>query len=895
MSTPEIDAAIERAREAAAEVERIENETTGSTSTDVAVVKGVDVAMERKAEMVKKRAAALHAKNAAEAAQKEVRDLIEQEKNRLQNMMWALNNEMAPLKEKVARMQDGIHALNIYLGRDEEIIPIITEGERAAADAPITVRQMVLAMDEESLIAADGDGIDFTNVEDFVQWLADAPAHIEQVIPDRKGVVAIIPRRAPKKYEDPWMDETAAEENRRTFWLIRNGDLLWMTTTDFTVGNRVVPSDKEFTGLFESRVYDHATREYVTRPLQPGTEAWEKAEKLSDLRTRHYMKVALLLEGIAERTTVLHPNTGVSFLDQSHYDDGRVQIIMDGENALSMGRKPFTEWQRDLMKSLREGMRIVGAFATRMHTYSRKDSYSAQVRPEGATPSNSEIYIVKEHENTWHGWHWAFTFARHDSNIWDDELGDFRAPKTKGTGYLYGSEEWIVPLDLVSIEEIDYYLNSRTERHAYLNMIPTLRAARAILVAEREAEEPFRTALTGALTAGGTSIDDAPALADDLIRWFKTANKWNRALESNDTNASRVILAEAKRRRGESSNDVLDALKRAHPNAVAIARRTSDLVVAERTERRYENEPGNVFLTLHTYGLRGALKKTDEWQTLRRSQVARWTIMHSTEEWAEQVFDVPVAEQALTDSLIDSVIEFASTNYPNLVQVAIRPGGDGADAYILDEPGVSIRRYYRHDSSAGDGKIKHAYIQIERSKYGTRLITEGVTGERDLGRKTKSSDRVAYQDEKLIAVNDERNAAKERERQKKREQTNEMIAHVASIENVWNEARDAEEFARFMEDFGDESLWEGHKKTMKARKSAPLPSRYDMQRRGGHWWNPTGLVAALEAIVVRGDTPAGKTVREIVLAEGFEIDKIDESVLDLMFPIPEVEGEATDG
>lgn len=884
MSTPEIEAAKQRAREAAAEVERIENESI-STSAELAITRGVDVAKERKAAMVKQRAAALHAKNAAEKAQQEVKDLVDAEKKRLQDLVWALDKEMAPLREKVARMQDGIHALNIYLGRDEEIIPVITEGERAAAETPITVRQLVLAMDEESLIAADGDGMDFTNVDDFVLWLAAAPAHVEQVIPDRKGVVAIIPRRAPKKYEDPWIDETAAEENRRTFWLIRNGDLLWMTTTDFTVGNRVVPSDKEFTSLFESRQYDWTTREYVTKPLQPGTEAWAKAEKLSDLRTRHYMKVALLLEGLAERKTVLHPNTGVSFLDQSHYDDGRVRIIMDAENSIAMGRPSFRDWQREKLHALHEGMRIVGAFASRMRTYSTKDE-SSHTRPEGATPSNDEIYVIKDHVDTWNGWHWAFSFTRHDANIWDDDLHDFRSPKTKGTGYLTGHEEWVVPLDLVTIDEIDYYLNSRSERYAYLNMIPTLRSARAILVAERKAEEPFRKALTGALTAQGTDLDDAPALAHDLIRWFKTANKWNRALESKDTNASRVILAEAKRRRGESSGAVLDALRKAHPAAVAIARRTSDIVVAERTVRRYENEPTNVFVTLHTYGLRGALKRTDGWQTLRRSQVARWTIMYSTDEWAEQIFDAKTNDH-LTDDLIDEVIEFARESYATLVQVAIRPDGSGADAYVLDEPGVDIRRYYRNDSGAGDGKIKHAFISIERSKHGTRLRTEGISGSsRDLSKKTKSSCRVAWQNEALVAVHAERLAAEEHERETRRAQTWEIISYVEQLESLWNAARDAEEFARFMEDFGDEALWEAHRKTMKPRKSAPLPSRYDMQQRGGHWWKPNGLLGALEAIVVRGDSPEGRTVREVVINEGFEIRKIDDSVLDLRFPIP---------
>lgn len=883
MSTPEIEEALRRAREAAAEVDRIESE---ETSTEVATTKGVDVAAERKAAMVKQRALALHAKAEADAAQKEVRDLIEQEKNRLQQMQWALEKELAPLKEKVARMGDGIHALNIFLGRGEEIIVVRDTGERAPADAPITVRQMVLAMDEESLIAVDSGGMDFQDVDVFAAWL-DNDDHIAQVIPDQKGVVAIVPRRAPKKYEDPWMADAAAEENARTYWIIRNGECLWITTTEFTVGNRVVPSDKEFTSLFETRQMDYDTREYVTRPLQPGTAEWEKAEKISDLRTRHYMKVALLLEGLVERTTVFHPHTGVSFLDQSHFDDGRVQIIMDADNSLSTGRPSFHNWQREKMSLLREGMRVVGAFATHMRTYPMKDYGSADVHPTGATPSNSDIYTIREAVGRSYR-KWMFSFTRKDANIWDDELREFRAPKTKGTGYLDGSERWVVPLDLVTVEEIDYYLNSRVERHDYLDMIPTLRAAKAIIEREREEEAPFRTALIGSLSATGTDIDDAPALADDLISWFKTANKWGRALESKDTNASRAILAEAKRRRGGSDDSVIEKLRSEHPDALVIARRSSDLVVIERTARRYENEPTNIFVTVHTYGLRGALKNTAEWQTLRRSQIARWTILHHSDEWQEQVFDVKPSE-LISDELIDDVIAFVTERYSTVVQIAMRPNGEGADVYVMDEPGVDIPRYYRENAEAGDGRVRHGYIEIVRSARGITFRNEGVFGgERDLSSKTKSSDRVVWQSEHWIAVNNERIAARNAARAAYSAQTRKIIGYVEQIEKVWLEQREAALFARFMEDFGDESLWEGHRKTIKVPRDIPVPSRYDLRRRGDHWWKPQGIAGALEALVEREESPAGRTVRDVVVSEGFEIDKIDESVLEIVFPVPEV-------
>lgn len=875
MSTEDIDAAIERARQAAAEAESVQ-----SSSTEIAATSGVDVAAERKLEMVARRAAAMRAKQDAENAQKEAKVLIDREKDRLQQMMWNLEREMAPMREKLALMGDGIDALNIFLGRDEEIIPI-RDGERAPADEIISVRQMVLAMDEESLIAADEDGIDFRNIDDFTEWLMRSESHIEQIIPEIKSVVALIPRRAEKRYGDPWMQDAADKENNRTYWLIRNGECLWLTTTEFTVGDRVVPTDREFTDLFVVKGSfgrdDH--------PMQPGTSEWEKAEKAADKRTRHYMKVALLLEGLVERTTVFHPHEGVSFLDQSHYDTGRVRVILDAENALSSGRPSFRDWQREKMSNLREGMRIVGAFASRMRTYSSKDSGS-DTRPDGATPSNDGIYIVREAESAYRSW--TFSFERMEANVWDDSIMDFRRPKTKGTGYLSGSEEWVVPLDSVTIEEIDYYLNSRTERHAYLSMVPTLRAAREIILREQEEESPFLAALTGHLTSEGVSVDDAPALAADLIRWYKTANKWNRPLDRDDERASRAILREARRRRG-GSGDMIDRLRGEYPDAIAIARRTSDIVVVERPVRRYASEAENIYVHVHTHGLRGALKETKEWTTLRRSQTARWTVMHSTPAWETQVFDVKRGEH-FTDDDIDDIIEFARKNYQTLAQVRIRDG-KGADVLVLDDPDAKNPHWYPHDKSNGDGLLKSGFVRARRGYSdeidSMMLSTDGISGgERDLTSSywgEAKRERAVWEDEKVIAIVTARKDAEEARRAAARAITSQVIGALRDVESAWQAEQERVVFDRFLEDFGDESLWEGHRRTLPAKKY-PGESAYDAQQHGSWHYRPKPLTAALRARIERGDTLAGMSVREIVSAENGDIEKVDASIRDLRLP-----------
>lgn len=857
MSAEETQSALDRAAEAL----RAGTEVATETGTDVVRAAGTDIAAERKVEMVRKRAEIMRREQEARKAYDEAKAVVQQEKDRLQKMLWALEKEFEPMRKKLALMADGIDALNIYLGRDEEII-VVREGERAPESEPVTVRQLVLVMGEESLLAVDGDGMDYRDIDDFTDWLTRSEEHIQQIIPEQKSVVALIPRRAKKEYASPWEQDAADAENRRTWWLIRNGECLWLTTTAFTVGERVVPTPKEFTSLFERRTFDGKTE-----PLQPGTREWEKAEESADARTRHYMKVALLLEGLIERTTVFHPHMGASFLNQSDYDEGRIRVILDAEASLTSGRPSFSAWRKAKMSELQEGMRIIGAFRQRMRLHRTKEN-RPDVHPEGATPRNNIPYIVKARDS--HDRPWSFSFERQDL-IWDENTYTERAPKTKGTGYLDIWDDWVVPLDLVTEEEIAYYLNSRTERHAYLDMVPTLRAALAVKVAEREEEAPFRAALIGRLEAAGDT--DAESIADDLIVWYKTANKWHRALKSEDESAAKLILAEARRRRSSAvSDDIIASIRAAHPNAIAIARRASDIVAVERTERVFGGVPTNVYVTVHVYGLRGALKDSLEWSMLRRSQIARWSILWESEAWSDQVFDAKAREN-LTDEQIDELVEFCQRHFPRLAQV--RVDGEKAHAYAMND----------------DGEMIHAWVTPWN---GARFhpSTSGLWGgARDLESSywgEAKPETTVWQNDAVIADHKKAKAAAESERQENRRITDLVWRAVASIEDAWKVEETERIRGRFLEDFGDESLWEGHLKTVTI-PSYPGESARDARSFGSWHHHPKPIAAAVRAIIERGESFAGKTVREVVTAEGGDIEKVHESIRDLAFPKEESE------
>lgn len=147
--------------------------------------------------------------------------------------------ELEPLRALAARLEDGISAVNLYLGRDE-FIEEFRDGASAAADVPLTIRQQVLSMDEEAALLAEDGGLDFRNIGVFTAWLLETPEHLDQVLPEQRGVVAIMARHTAVDYGLGAIGNAHMNEaNFKTWWLLRNGERLYLMTTDFSVGTRV--------------------------------------------------------------------------------------------------------------------------------------------------------------------------------------------------------------------------------------------------------------------------------------------------------------------------------------------------------------------------------------------------------------------------------------------------------------------------------------------------------------------------------------------------------------------------------------------------------------------------------------------------------------------------------
>lgn len=869
--------------------------TASDIETGTGLALNTDTAAETKMRLAKDYGQVVKARTAAVEAQAAAKAVMERAVNEANAILRAKMAELEPMLKMAKRLEDGIGAVNLYLGRDE-YIETLRDGEAAPANVPLTIRQLVLAMDEESALNAAEGGIDFRNIDAFTEWLLEDPAHLDQVIPERRAVVAMMPRRASKQYEDPWTAMSAAEADKESWWLIRNGDQVYLHTTDFQVGRRLVPGRDEFTGMFAGR-----TRHGEYEPLKPGTKAWLDAEERADARTRHYMKIALILQGLVDRTTVFHPLpvAGLNLLTPDHYEEGFAQIIADDEDhfAIGTGKVSFRDWHRAGMARLTIGQRVIGRF----ERYSDQES---NVTPEGASAPETLVPHTIETEDSQS---FSFLFTRTDT-IWVRTRYGYMEEHTPKTRARYriqkGAGDTVIPIDAVTIEEMQYYLTSRSERHAYVQMFPALTAAIAFKQQEELDERPFRQLIAGNLASAHlVDPDGADSYAGELISWWKTKNLWHRALNGDgdhERKAAKSILAEAGRRAKGSSRDadVAATILREHPTAVAIVRRSSDYLAVIPQPRTFSAEAvaTNVFVTLIDFTAAGKQKTVREWKTLTNAQVAGWTYLHKTDAWDSWKVGVK-RDRHLTDTQlrdgVDKTLAKLRAKGQEPILVRYYEGG-------LDKRPTGLQVYFastwdRQDLNQEECDVTLTIVDDETVTVRVWQTHSHAWREDGFGRgsrRAQSPQETRYWGDapkEAVVWSDHEALAKETEagdawyvgyirRGRIRDRGQQLYM---SMVHLWEAANEAREHTRFLEDFGDESLWEGH------RKKLTLHYPYRNSKVPGTYWD-NSLRSLGHAMAKADHDPAGSSIGELL--DQFPVTQeapLTEELLSLRFPVKE--------
>lgn len=439
----------------------------------------------------------------------------------------ALYKEQATgLGRYLRKLQGGIDTVNLYLGRAEEIT-VIRTGAKAGADVPLRIRQQVLRMDEEMAVLYS-EGIDYKALKDFDEWIQQAE-NLHAILPDEKGIVVLVPTLRERYYDpNPLVNALVNKENLKSYWLLRNGENLYRIHSDIEVRGTLFPRSDEVPDLFKP---DHGRR-----PPRPGSEEYYRAMEKEEGKVLHSLQVALLLQGLLDRTLIFAPfPDGIrpNLLDPGTFG-GEVELVRDAEGWLGDGRPTFSKWVIENNAKLIPGDRIVGTFRRDW-----RDDRDPRITPSGAEGFDAEEIrtLVRKNDHSF-----KFLFTRTDK-VWN---GSYSAvPSQRGSYTIYPTDEFFLNIDAITVEEIDYYIGNRLSRSSYFEMMATLQRAKRIKLEEAKQEEPFIKLLDLHLrTIEDKRLPVTDELLAEIIHWWKVKAKDRRPLLAAEQSAFRMIVGQ---------------------------------------------------------------------------------------------------------------------------------------------------------------------------------------------------------------------------------------------------------------------------------------------------------------------------------------------------------------
>lgn len=462
----------------------------------------------------------------------EKRKNVEIMKRVLENKRWELQCMVNSMEEKITKIRKVLCQIELYLGINEDIIHL-QQGPKAPSKEPIHLRQQILYMDEE-YGAVENQGLDFQNISEFDDWLL-RNRHYESIAPEKKCVVVLRVRREPKDYKtnNPFKEALINQANYMTYVLIRNGDNIYRIYSDFIIHPRLFPLKDEIQKMYDDYQKNH------------GFDRDRIEEKMFT-----YQQNFLLLQGLIDRTPIFQPLPQQVFLFRPETYKGIINLIYDDEDALADGQKYYKDWHRKLNSKIKRGTRIYFCgFPYSYRSYDKYHSGNDRLQFPRLDDPDSGVYSIirienekldedsqKDDEATLV----CHYLPKEEATSGDWNFWDTHPRKNKAYFMLLRRDWFVLNYDLLSLDDIEYYINNRYERKNYLEILPILYKIKKERLQEIAWEKEFVKAMAQKLDCPEEKIWEA-------VEWWKHKVIWRRPIRKDDAKAWRMIKARIKR------------------------------------------------------------------------------------------------------------------------------------------------------------------------------------------------------------------------------------------------------------------------------------------------------------------------------------------------------------
>lgn len=515
---------------------------------------------------------------------------LNKKKAELEKLRDKLGGVVAVFKKKIEKIMRVITSIELYLGINEELFQI-QDGEKAPQDTPISFRQMLLYMDEETGNWENG-GLDFSDIKWFDEWLI-TDDNFKKLLPEEKGVVVFRPRRNDKEYGDPFYNGKYNELNMRmTYLLIRNGECLYRVYTDnISIYPRLFPKKLELQALMDELNKDNDVWEHMKE---------RDKDKIDNLMFQ-YKKRALLLQGLIDRTEVFHPLPveKINIFDMSNLD-GKVNFIYDDDMTLPTGRLSWGEWKKEINSKITKGSRIlfagfgkydskisnrmvrdvnkyydipypsIGIYEVEEYVKKELDYIRASGYDDNFKRRYPEHTIVSTKPNYYDVYNGNKKTGEKEDRLtieiitrylvilynpkdtvwggWSDPFDDHER-KNRVSVIIQPDSDLILNYDQISLDDIEFYLTNRVDRKNYLEMMPILENLKILRLKEIDSEKSFvgmvcsevKRMLNEYYKNYTVSDIKLESLVWETVDWWKFKNMWKRPINKDDEKALRMI------------------------------------------------------------------------------------------------------------------------------------------------------------------------------------------------------------------------------------------------------------------------------------------------------------------------------------------------------------------